>query len=188
MKNKDITMNIYDIKVRDMQGQEQTLSAYKGKVLLIVNTATECGFTPHYADLQDLYEKYAVQGLMILDFPCDQFGHQAPGTEAEIAHFCTSRFGVTFPQFAKVDVNGEKACELFKYLKTKQGFKGFDLSSQYGALLDKMLSEADADYAQKSDIKWNFTKFLVDRSGDVIDRFEPTEDMAKVAAKVVSIL
>ncbi|MBQ9271876.1 MAG: glutathione peroxidase [Alphaproteobacteria bacterium] len=181
-------MNIYDIKVKNMQGVMQTLEAYKGKVLLIVNTATECGFTPHYADLQALYEKYAEKGLVVLDFPCDQFGHQAPGTEAEIAKFCTSRFGVTFPQFAKVEVNGENACELFKFLKKEQGFKGFDTTTDAGAFMDKMLSRADADYAQKSDIKWNFTKFLIDRNGKVIARFEPTEDMTGVAAKVAQAL
>ena len=181
-------MSIYEIIVKNMQGDEQTLETYRGKVLLIVNTATECGFTPHYADLQKLYEKYADKGLVVLDFPCDQFGHQAPGTEAEIAKFCTSRFGVTFPQFAKVEVNGENACELFKFLKQEQGFKGFDTTTDAGAFMDKMLSRADADYAKKSDIKWNFTKFLVDRNGKVTARFEPTEDMAEVAAKVAQAL
>ena len=181
-------MNIYDIKVQNMQGETQTLETYRNKVLLIVNTATECGFTPHYADLQEMYEKYAERGLVVLDFPCDQFGHQAPGTEAEIAKFCTSRFGVTCPQLAKVEVNGEKACELFKFLKQEQGFKGFDTTTDAGAFMDKMLSRADADYAKKSDIKWNFTKFLVNRDGKVIDRFEPTEDMADVEAKVTQVL
>ena len=181
-------MSIYDIKVLDQEKKETTLAEYRGKVLLIVNTATECGFTPHYEQLQAMYEKYQDKGLVILDFPCNQFGHQAPGTEQEIAKFCSSRFGVTFPQFAKVDVNGEDACELFRFLKEQQGFRGFDLSNKMAQFMDEMLKKADPAYAENPDIKWNFTKFLVDRDGKVTDRFEPTEDMAEVEKKVAAAL
>lgn len=142
-------MGIYDFCVTDAEGQKVDLSEYKGKVLLIVNTATGCGFTPQYQGLQDLYEKYHKQGFEILDFPCNQFGGQAPGTEAEIMDFCQSRYGVTFRQFAKIEVNGENEAPLYTYLKSKQ--KG----------------------VMGSRIKWNFTKFLVDREGNVLERYAP---------------
>ena len=181
-------MNIFDITVKDAKGNDVSLNQYKGKTLLIVNTATECGFTPQYALLQEMYEKLKDKGLEILDFPCDQFGHQAPGTNEEIAKFCSSRFGVTFPQFAKIDVNGENETELFKTLKAAKGFGGFDKNHQLTEILEKMLSEADPDYAKKSDIKWNFTKFLVNKSGAVVARFEPTHDMADVEKQIEAIL
>ncbi len=179
--------NIFEIKVLDKDKNETTLEAYKGKVLLIVNTATECGFTPHYEQLQDMYEKYGDKGFVVLDFPCDQFGHQAPGTEQEIAKFCSSRFGVNFPMFAKIDVNGENETELFKYLKEQQGFKGFG-EGQSADFMKGFVAKAHPDYEQTSDIKWNFTKFLIDREGNVVDRFEPTLDMAEVDKKVASLL
>ena len=162
-------MNIFDITVKDAKGNDVSLNQYKGKTLLIVNTATECGFTPQYALLQETYEKLKDKGLEILDFPCDQFG-------------------VTFPQFAKIDVNGENETELFKTLKAAKGFGGFDKNHQLTEILEKMLSEADPDYAKKSDIKWNFTKFLVNKSGDVVARFEPTHDMADVEKQIEAIL
>lgn len=179
--------NIFDIKVLDKDKNETTLEAYKGKVLLIVNTATECGFTPHYEQLQDMYEKYGDKGFVVLDFPCDQFGHQAPGTEQEIAQFCSSRFGINFPMFAKIDVNGENETELFKFLKEQQGFKGFGEGKTADFMKD-FVAKAHPDYTETSDIKWNFTKFLVDREGNVVDRFEPTVDMAEVDKKVAEIL
>ena len=169
-------MNIYDFNVKDIKGQEVSLKAYKNKILLIVNTATECGFTPQYEDLEGIYEVFHDKGLEILDFPCDQFGHQAPGTNDQIAQFCTARFGVTFPQFAKIEVNGEKEQPLFKWLKSKKGFSGFDPNHKLTPILNEMLSKADPDFAKKSDIKWNFTKFLIDRQGHVVERFEPTAD------------
>lgn len=181
-------MSIYNIKVEDKYGNETTLEEYKGKVLLIINSATECGFTPQYDDLQDLYEKYQDQGFEILDFPCNQFGNQAPGTIEEIATFCDSRFGIRFPMFAKIDVNGENASPLFTYLKEKQGFKGFDLSNERAARIDDMVKKLHPDYASTSDIKWNFTKFLVDRYGKVVNRFEPTEDMGYVEEKIKELL
>lgn len=157
-------MNIYDFKVKDIRGAEVSLADYKGKVLLVVNTATGCGFTPQYAGLQALYEKYGPQGLEILDFPCNQFGNQAPGTEEEIVDFCQSRYGVTFPQFAKIDVNGEKEEPLYTYLKKqKGGFMG-------------------------KNIKWNFTKFLVDREGNVVERFAPTTEPTKIEESILRVI
>lgn len=157
-------MNIYDYKVKDAEGSMVDLQDYKGKVLLIVNTATGCGFTPQYEGLQDLYEKYQAQGFEILDFPCNQFGNQAPGTEAEIEDFCQSRYGVTFKMFAKVNVNGDAEEPLFTYLK----------SQQKGLMGNK--------------IKWNFTKFLVDRNGKVVDRFAPTVTPEKIDTEIAKLL
>ena len=179
--------SIYDFKVKDMDGNEVSLSDYKGKVLLIVNTATECGFTPQYEDLQTIYDKFKDRGLVILDFPCNQFGGQAPGDISKIHEFCTSKYSTTFPQFDKVDVNGENASPLFTFLKSKQGFKGFGNGEQ-AKFMDEMLKKQDPDYASKSDIKWNFTKFLVDSKGDVVARFEPTVSMNFVSTVVSSKL
>ncbi|MBQ9735059.1 MAG: glutathione peroxidase [Clostridia bacterium] len=157
-------MKIYDFTVKDAQKNDICLADYKGKVLLIVNTATGCGFTPQYEGLETLYKKYNEKGLEILDFPCNQFGHQAPGTEEEIVDFCQSRYGVTFKQFAKIDVNGKEQSPLFKYLKEqKGGFMG-------------------------SKIKWNFTKFLVNREGEVIKRFAPTVTPEKIEESIKSLI
>ncbi len=179
--------SIYDFKVKDMGGNDVSLSEYKGKVLLIVNTATKCGFTPQYEELQALYEKYKDKGLVILDFPCNQFGGQAPGEIAEIHDFCTSKYNTTFPQFDKVDVNGENESPLFAYLKSKQGFKGFGNGTQ-AKFMDEMMKKNDPDYASKPDVKWNFTKFLVDSKGEVVARFEPTVSMNFVSTVVSSKL
>ena len=157
-------MGIYDFKVKAQDGSEVSLSDCKGKVLLIVNTATGCGFTPQYEGLQTLYEKYQSKGLEILDFPCNQFGNQAPGTEAEIVSFCRLNYNVTFPQFAKIEVNGEGEHPLYTYLKKqKGGFLG-------------------------SKIKWNFTKFLVDRNGNVVARFASTVTPEKIEAQIEKLL
>ena len=179
---------IYDITVRDDGGQDVRLNQYRGKVLLIVNTATRCGFTPQYKELQALYEQYAKQGLEILDFPCNQFGQQAPGTIAEIHQFCTANFDITFPQFDKIDVNGPDESPLFAYLKSQRGFEGFDLNDQTGQAMHAMMLKQDADYAAKPDIKWNFTKFLVSRDGRVIKRYEPTAKMSDVAKDIAAII
>ena len=176
--------SIYDYTVKDDAGKEVSLSTYKGKVLLIVNTATKCGFTPQYKDLQALYEKYRTQGLEILDFPCNQFGSQAPGTIQEIHQFCTANFAIQFPQFDKIDVNGPNESPLYTYLKSQKGFGGFDLNDQTGSKLDKMFSKNDPDYAKNPSIKWNFTKFLVSRDGKVLKRYEPSDKMANVEADV----
>jgi len=176
--------SIYDFKVKDDMGNDVSLSQYKGKVLLIVNTATRCGFTPQYKELEALYEKYRAEGLEILDFPCNQFGEQAPGTIQEIHQFCTANFDILFPQFDKVEVNGADEHPLFTYLKVKKGFGGFDLTDQTGAFMDQMLRQQDANYDKNPDIKWNFTKFLVARDGRVVKRYEPTDPMASIDADV----
>jgi glutathione peroxidase len=157
-------MSIYDISIKNARGNDVSLSEYKGKILLIVNTATGCGFTPQYKGLQTLYEKYADQGLEILDFPCNQFANQAPGTIDEINSFCTVNYGTTFPRFAKIDVNGENESPLYAYLKSA---KGGVLGSQ---------------------IKWNFTKFLVDREGRVLRRYAPTDKPEKLEKHIAELL
>ena len=157
-------MSIYDFIVKDNEGVDVPLENYRGKVLLIVNTATGCGFTPQYGGLQNLYEKYAEQGFEILDFPCNQFLSQAPGTAEEIASFCTGRFGVTFKQFAKIEVNGANESPLYTYLKEKKG-----------GVFGKR-------------IKWNFTKFLVDREGKVVARFAPTTTPEKMEKAIKELL
>lgn len=157
-------MNIYDFKVRSAKGEEVSMADYKGKVLLIVNTATGCGFTPQYEGLQKLYDKYKDKGLEILDFPCNQFGHQAPGTEEEIQEFCTLKYKTTFPLFAKVEVNGKNEEPLFRYLKSQEG----------GFLGD--------------DIKWNFTKFLVSREGTVVGRYAPITKPESIEGDIQKLL
>ena len=179
--------NITDFTVRGADGQPVALSQYKGQVLLVVNTATKCGFTPQYTELEQLYEQYADKGFSVLDFPCNQFGGQAPGTIAEIQEFCSGTYHVTFPQFDKIDVNGEAADPLFTWLKEQKGFAGFG-EGQRAEMMDRMMKRSDPDYAAKPDIKWNFTKFLVDRKGNVVARFEPTADMQEVAAAVAALL
>lgn len=181
-------MTIYDFTVTQMDGTEKALSDFKGKVLLLVNTATLCGFTPQYGDLQKIYKKYAEQGLEILDFPCNQFGNQAPGDIDEIHAFCTGRFGVTFPQFAKIEVNGPGTVPIYKFLKEQKSFDGFDKRHELTPVLEKMLSEDDPDYANKADIKWNFTKFLIDREGNVVHRFEPTHNIADIEEEIKKLL
>ena len=176
--------SIYDIKVKNDAGKDVLLSEYKGKVLLIVNTATRCGFTPQYKELEALYKKFHAEGLEILDFPCNQFGEQAPGTIQEIHQFCTANFDIQFPQFDKIDVNGVNESPLFTYLKSQKGFSGFDLNDKTGKFMDEMLRKQDADYDQKSDIKWNFTKFLVSRDGRVVNRYEPTDKISDIEADI----
>ena len=183
-----MAQNVYDFTVKDRRGNDVSLAEYKGKVLLIVNTATRCGFTPQYEELEALYKVYKEKGLEILDFPCNQFGQQAPGTEEEIHQFCTLNFGTEFPQFKKIEVNGENESPLFTYLKSQQGFKGFDLDHKIGKLLDDMLLKADPEYASKPDIKWNFTKFLIDREGNVVERYEPTTDIKVIEEDIKKLL
>ena len=147
-----VTDNIYQFKVLDGQGDSVSLATYQGQVLLVVNTATQCGYTPQYTDLESIYEDYRDQGFTILDFPCNQFGGQAPGDYDDIHNFCTSTYNITFPQFAKIDVNGANASPLYKWLKEKK----------------------------PGNIQWNFTKFLIDREGNVVRRFEPNTSMTIV--------
>ena len=180
--------SIYDYAVKGQDGKEVKMSEFRGKYLLIVNTATQCGFTPQYEDLQQIYVKFADLGLVILDFPCNQFGEQAPGSNAEIHAFCTGKYNITFPQFAKVDVNGKNAEPLFTWLKSQKGFEGFDLNNPIGKHLHEAFLKQDKDYARSSDIKWNFTKFLVDKDGNVVKRIEPTTDMQTVSNEVYDMI
>ena len=180
-------MSIYDFSVKAQDGNDVSLSDYKGKVLLIVNTATGCGFTPQYDGLQDLYELHQKDGLEILDFPCNQFMEQAPGTDEEIHSFCTGRYGITFPQFSKIDVNGENAIPLYKHLTSNTTFEGFGKGP--AALgMKAIVKKMDKDYKNNGNVKWNFTKFLINREGEIVGRFEPTESMDKVKEKVEEVL
>ena len=180
-------MGIYDYTVPKAKGGELALADLKGKVLLIVNTATGCGFTPHYKDLEDIYEAFHDKGLEIIDVPCNQFGGQTPGTDDEIHEFCTLHYNTTFEQMKKSDVNGENELPLYTYLKAQKGFAGFG-PHQYKELLEKMFAQDDPEWDKKPDIKWNFTKFIIDREGNVVARFEPTADMAEVEACVKTLL
>ncbi len=181
-------MGIYDFKVKTRDGKEVSMADFKGKVLLIVNTATGCGFTPQYEGLENLYKKYHEKGLEILDFPCNQFGHQAPGTDDEIHQFCTAKYQTSFDQFAKVEVNGDKADPLWNYLKEQ------DLDEPVtGGLKNKMAMKAvekiaKATGGEKGFIKWNFTKFLVDRKGNVVARFAPTTEPKEFETEVVKLI
>ena len=157
-------MALYDFSVKTRDGKEISLKEYQGKVLLIVNTATGCGFTPQYTGLQELYTKYKDRGFEILDFPCNQFLNQAPGSDDEIHTFCTGRFGITFPQFAKIDVNGKNEDPLYTYLKKQK----------HGLCSSK--------------IKWNFTKFLIGKDGTVLERFAPTVTPEKIDAYIAKAL
>lgn len=179
-------MNIYDLKAKNGKGEEVSFEQYKGKVLLIVNTATGCGFTPQYEGLENMYKKYHEKGLEILDFPCNQFGNQAPGSDEEIHEFCTLKYNTTFGQFAKVDVNGENESEVWKYLKSQKGFEGFP--GLKGKVLIPIAKAMDKDYKNNSNIKWNFTKFLVDREGNVVERFEPIVEPKDIEKKVEELL
>ena len=166
--------NVYDFTVKDRKGNEVNLGEYAGKVLLIVNTATGCGFTPHYDPLEAMYKEFR---------DCNQFANQAPGSEDEIHEFCTLKFGTEFPQFAKIDVNGEGADPLFAYLASEKPFVGFGKGIK-NAALSKFADMNNKKYGDKTYIGWNFTKFLIDRQGNVVARFEPTEDMKNVRAAV----
>lgn len=178
-------MSIYDFKVKKRDGSEASMADFKGKVLLIVNTATGCGFTPQYEGLEKLYKKYHRVGLEILDFPCDQFGHQAPGTNEEIHEFCTAKYQTSFDQFAKLEVNGDKADSLWKYLK------GQDLVEEVKGVKNKLAMAAVEKLAkatEKGFIRWNFTKFLVDRNGNVIARFAPTTKPEEFEDEIIKLL
>lgn len=180
-------MSIYDYSVPTPDGGQFNLSDNKGKVMVIVNTATGCGFTPHYEPLEAMYEKYHDKGLEIIDVPCNQFMGQAPGTDEEIHEFCTLHYNTKFPQMKKSDVNGENQLPLYAYLKSQQAFKGFG-EGEVAEKMDQLLSSIDSDYKNNPDIKWNFTKFIVDREGNVVVRFEPTDDLAKMEELVASLL
>ena len=178
---------IYDYTLKTGKGEELNLADYKGKVIMVVNTATGCGFTPQYAPIEEMYLKYHDKGLEIVDIPCNQFGAQAPGTDEEIHEFCTLHYNTTFPQMAKADVNGENELPLYTYLKSQKGFEGFGKGPKALAM-SAMLKTIDKDYKNNPEIKWNFTKFIIDREGNVVARFEPTADVADVEACICSLL
>ena len=180
--------SFYDFEAEDARCELHKMEEYRGKVVLVVNTATQCGFTQQYDDLQNIYEKYQEEGLEILDFPCNQFGNQAPGTNEEIVSFCDAKFGITFRHYAKIDVNGENAHPLYQFLKAKKGFTGFDPENPLTPMLESMLLRTQPDTKDNADIKWNFTKFLIDREGSVVERFVPTADMDLVEQKITELL
>lgn len=179
-------MRAYDFTVKAQDGSDVELSQFKGKVLLIVNTATGCGFTPQYTELQEMYEELHDKGLEILDFPCNQFGEQTPGLDEEVHDFCTGRYGITFPQYSKIDVNGENAIPLYKWITENTKFAGF--SGPMGIILKPIVKKMDKDYKNNGNIKWNFTKILVNKDGEIVERFEPTEGVKNIAAKVKELL
>ena len=180
-------MSFYDYSVPGVDGKDVSMSEFKGKVVLVVNTATGCGFTPQYEDLENMYEKYNPSGLEIIDVPCNQFAGQTPGTDEEIRNFCTLKYDTKFVQMKKSDVNGENELPLYTFLKSEKGFEGFGKGPKALAM-GVMLKAIDKDYKNNPNIKWNFTKFLVDREGNVVARFEPLEDMKKVEEAVKSLL
>ena len=179
-------MNIYDIKVKTRDGKDYDLSNLRGKVSLVVNTATGCGFTPQYSQIEELYEKYHDKGFEVLDFPCNQFGHQAPGSDNEIHEFCTAKYQTKFDQFAKIDVNGENESEVFKILKQQQP------SEEVFGLKNKMAMKAikkiSTTCTKDSDIVWNFTKFLVDKDGNAVKRYNPTYDPKDIEKDLIDLL
>lgn len=179
-------MNVYDFTVKAQNGEAVALSSFSGKALLIVNTATGCGFTPQYTELQEMYEEYRDQGFEILDFPCNQFGEQTPGSDDEVHDFCTGRYGITFPQYSKIDVNGANAIPLYQWLTANTKFEGFD--GPMGLILRPVVKKIDKDYKNNGNIKWNFTKILIDRQGQIVARYEPTADIKKIRARLEEIL
>jgi len=179
-------MNVYDFTVKAQDGTDVALADFKGKVLLVVNTATGCGFTPQYEDLQKIYDELHEQGLEILDFPCNQFGNQAPGDDEEIHTFCKGRFGITFPQYSKIDVNGENAIPLYQWITSSTKFDGFDGPAKM--VLGPIVKKMDKDYKKNGNIKWNFTKILIDRNGEIVARFEPTKNLKEVREKILEVM
>ena len=180
-------MGIYDISVKNANGEDVSLSDYKGNVIIVVNTATGCGFTPQYKPLEEMYEKYHNKGLEIIDVPCNQFAGQAPGSDEEIHEFCTLKYNTKFPQMKKSDVNGDNAIELFTFLKSQKGFEGFGKGPKALAMA-AMCKAANKDYKSSPDIKWNFTKFVIDRNGEVVARFEPTHSMKELEELVEKLI
>ncbi|AJC11509.1 glutathione peroxidase [Berryella intestinalis] len=179
-------MSVYDFEAKNPDGSTTSLGEYQGKVLLVVNTATGCGFTPQYEELEAMYKEFRDQGFEILDFPCNQFANQAPGDDEEIHQFCTLKFGTEFPQFSKIEVNGDNAHPLFVELAEAKPFQGF--SGLKKLVLDKVSKSVEKEFGDKTYIRWNFTKFLIDREGNVVERFEPTDKMDEVRRRVSELL
>ena len=180
-------MSIYDYAYTSIEGNPVSMSQYKGKVVLIVNTASKCGFAPQYEGLETLYQRYRDQGFEVIGFPCNQFMDQEPGDEAAISEFCSVRYGVTFPMSAKADVRGDDAIPLFRYLTAQKGFEGMGKGIKNKAF-DMMLKAKYKDGYKDSQVKWNFTKFLVDRQGEVTARFEPVVEPADIAVHIGKLL
>ena len=179
--------SFYDYSVTNRNHEEISMKDYQGKVVLVVNTATGCCFTPQYKDLESMYEEFHDQGLEIIDIPCNQFAGQTPGTDDEVHQFCTLKYNTQFDQMTKSDVNGENELPLYTFLKSQQGFKGFGKGPKALAM-SAMLKKIDKDYKDNPNIKWNFTKFLIDRKGNVVARFEPTEKMETVKQAVQELI
>ena len=179
-------MGIYKLKVKTRKGEDFDLSSLKGKVSLVVNTATGCGFTPQYEGLEKLYEKYHDQGFEILDFPCNQFGHQAPGDNDEIHDFCTAKYNTKFDQFAKIDVNGENESEVFKVLKKQQPKD--EITGLKNKMAMKSIAKISKTCVKEEDIAWNFTKFLVDKEGNAVKRYSPTYNPSDIEKDILEIL
>ena len=179
---------IYDFKALTSKGKELDFAQFEGKVLLLVNTASTCGFTPQFEGLEKLNEQYKDKGLVVIGFPCNQFAEQDPGTDDEISQFCQLNYGVTFQIMKKIDVNGPDEHPIFTYLKSQAGFAGFNPAHPIAKILDELLSKANPDYAKTPDIKWNFTKFLISRDGSKVQRFEPTSTPEEIAASIEALL
>lgn len=179
-------MSIYDFKVNKRRGGELDFSELRGKVLLIVNTATGCGFTPQYEAIEALYEKYHDKGFEVLDFPCNQFGNQAPGSDDEIHEFCTARYKTQFDQLAKVDVNGENESPVYTFLKSEMPYE--EIKGIKNKMAMKAVSKISKSTKKDSDIKWNFTKFLVDKNGKVVKRYDPTFKPEDIDADIAAII
>ena len=179
--------SFYDYTLTSRTGGTVKMADFKGKVVLIVNTATGCGFTPQYAPVEKMYRAYHDKGLEILDIPCNQFGGQAPGSDDEIHEFCTVHFNTTFPQMKKSEVNGKNQLPLYAFLKTQQGFKGFG-EGKMADILRGHLAKVNPGYEKNDDIKWNFTKFVIDRKGNVVARFEPPAETAEVETLIRKLL
>lgn len=182
------TDNIYQFTVESTGKENVSLSDYKGKVLLIVNTASRCGFTPQYTELEEMYEELREQGFEILDFPCNQFGEQAPESDNEYVSFCQINYHTQFAQFHKIEVNGDNEIPLYTWLKKQKGFAGFDANHKLTTILENMFDANIPGWRETSDIKWNFTKFLIDRNGNVIERFEPTATKEDMMPKIKELL
>lgn len=181
-------MNVYDFIANTINGKTVSLEDYRGKVLLIVNTASKCGFAPQFEDLQKLYEKYQSEGLEILGFPCNQFAEQEPGTGADISSFCQRNYGVFFPIFEKVKVNGKFAHPLFKFLKETAPFQGLDMRNSSNKILSAMINEKFPEFNEGNAIRWNFTKFLIDRDGKTIERFESSIEPLDLESNIKELI
>ena len=180
-------MGFYDYSVPNTKGEEVSMKDFEGKVVMVVNTATGCGFTPQYEDIESIYEEFHDKGFEVVDVPCNQFAGQTPGSDAEIHEFCTLKYNTQFPQMKKSDVNGDNQLPLYEYLKSQKGFEGFGKGAKALAM-SAMLKTIDKDYKKNPNIKWNFTKFIVDRKGEVVARFEPTASMDDVKKCVASLI